>query len=124
MAMSFKVGDFVQYVSKCHDHHANSKLMIGNVYTVAHAESDSCRLEEAGGWWVDNSHITLYTGDLSYLKYKRVCIKIIAMEKRFKEKQDIKLRAKNKREAKIKEEAERILRTLEGDAVATSSDPF
>lgn len=79
--MSFKKGDKVIYIKKCHDHSGNTRfLKLGEIYTVKSVSSDSVLLEEPY-WWVYTSCVEIFEGEIH--QYSKVCFKVKQLENKF-----------------------------------------
>lgn len=88
--MSFKIGDYVKYISKCVDHQG-SWLKLGEVYKICAVEDKSVQLEARSpsqndhgfAWWVQLDNVVL----VNYTKKELICEKVREMDSRFKKKQ-------------------------------------
>lgn len=78
--MSFKKGDKVIYIKKCHDHSSNDRLKLQEIYTVKESHNDSVMLEEVY-WWVDIECVKLFED--SNNPYYKVCYKVKQLEDKF-----------------------------------------
>lgn len=89
--MSFKIGDYVKYISKCVDHHS-TWLKLGEVYKICAVVDKSVQLEARApsqdnhgfAWWVQLNNVVL----ASYTKKESICEKVREMDSRFKKKQE------------------------------------
>lgn len=89
--MSFKIGDYVKYISKCVDHHG-TWLKLGEVYKICAVEDKSVQLEARSpsqdsygfAWWVQLDNVVL----ANYTKKELICEKVREMDSRFKKKQE------------------------------------